>query len=114
MPAGFFQYYRTENGDIGIDQFLSQTDDLNRGLGTEAIRRFIRLIVQREAPSKVIIDPVPNNHRAIRCYEKVGFRHRDTVPGWNGEAVFLMELELTEAYNKCVDSTSANAAESHA
>ena len=94
VAAGYFQYYRNEKGEIGIDQFLSEPDHLNKGIGTEAIKRFIELVVDRENPKTIIIDPIPKNHRAIRCYEKVGFKYRDTVKGWNDELVYLMEMKL--------------------
>ena len=97
LEAGYFQYYRNDKGEIGIDQFLSESDDLNHGIGTKAIIRFIRLVIDREAPSTIIVDPIPNNHRAIRCYEKVGFQYRDTVEGWNGEPVYVMELKVTRS-----------------
>ena len=97
VAAGYFQHYRNDENEIGIDQFLSESDDLNHGIGTKAIIRFIELILGQEAASTIIVDPIPNNHRAIRCYEKVGFQYRDTVEGWNGEPVYVMEIKVTRS-----------------
>ncbi len=73
--AGFFQYHRFDSSHIGVDQFLAKEDQLSRGLGTLCLKAFIDMIVAREAPKFLSVDPEPANKRAIRCYEKCGFQH---------------------------------------
>lgn len=72
-PLGYFQYYLKPNGVIGIDQFLASAENLNKGLGVIVISKFIEMVCQKHSPRQIIADPHPNNSRAIRCYEKVGF-----------------------------------------
>lgn len=91
-PAGYFQYYIKSGGVIGIDQFLADPKILGKGIGTACILVFLQMIRERHAPWRVIIDPHPDNARAIRCYEKVGFCHYETVQDDAGGLAYMMEL----------------------
>jgi aminoglycoside 6'-N-acetyltransferase len=46
----------------------------DRGLGPEALRAVIDWLVTARAHHRFTIDPAAHNARAIRAYEKVGFR----------------------------------------
>src|SRR4051812_45524932 len=45
-PIGYFQHYQMPDGSIGIDQFIGEEHYINRGVGTQAIRMFIEMIVR--------------------------------------------------------------------
>ena len=92
-PIGYFQHYRAPGGVIGIDQFIGEVDYVNRGVGTEAVGMFVEMITREHEPSGIILDPSPDNKRAIRCYEKVGFRHYETKEGAGGGLAYMMRLE---------------------
>lgn len=96
QPIGYiqyyFQYYFLEDGAAGIDLFIGEEQFLNRGVGTAAMRDFIDLIVERHNPPYLIIDPSPDNQRAIRCYEKVGFRYYATETNDEGQTAYMMRL----------------------
>jgi aminoglycoside 6'-N-acetyltransferase len=91
-PLGYFQYYIVSKEIIGIDQFIGEVDHINKGIGTAAIKLFLEMIVTRHKPQQVIIDPHPENKRAIRCYEKVGFVYYATKLKENGESAYMMRL----------------------
>jgi len=85
QPIGFIQYYDANKvgdgwwpneveGTIGIDQFIGYKDLINCGIGTKMISEFIVYIFHNANVTKIITDVDPNNFRAIRCYEKVGFK----------------------------------------
>lgn len=57
----------------GIDLFLG-TAWQGRGLGPDAIRTLARHLVHERGHHRLTIDPAADNERAIRSYEKVGFR----------------------------------------
>jgi aminoglycoside 6'-N-acetyltransferase len=57
----------------GIDLFLEPALH-GRGLGTEAVRRVVRELVEDRAHHRITIDPAADNAAAIRAYEKTGFR----------------------------------------
>lgn len=91
-PVGYFQYYPVSDDSIGIDQFIGEEDYLNKGVGEKTIRMFVALIMRRHEPTSIILDPSPENRRAIRCYEKVGFKHYETVETENGQTAYMMSL----------------------
>ena len=74
--VGCIQYYEEEDPDYrhaGIDLFLA-TAHQDRGLGTEALRLLVRHLLEHGGHHRVVIDPRADNARAIRAYERVGFR----------------------------------------
>jgi RimJ/RimL family protein N-acetyltransferase len=89
---GYFQYHIVSQEIIGIDQFIGEADCINKGIGTAAIKLFLEMIVTRHNPQQVIIDPHPENRRAIRCYEKVGFLYYATELKENGKSAYMMRL----------------------
>ena len=58
----------------GIDQFIGEVSCWNSGLGTRSISLLLRYLFQTNGARRVILDPQVTNLRAIRCYEKCGFR----------------------------------------
>ena len=92
-PIGYFQHYHVPDGSIGIDQFIGEEDYINRGVGTKAISMFVEMIIGEHKPSCIILDPSPDNKRAIRCYEKVGFRYYETKGGVEGGLAYMMRLD---------------------
>jgi RimJ/RimL family protein N-acetyltransferase len=64
----------------GIDIFIGEDDCRDRGLGSEILRTFLeREVFSRPGVEMAVIAPNPKNKRAIRSYEKAGFRHVKTV-----------------------------------
>jgi aminoglycoside 6'-N-acetyltransferase len=74
--AGSIQYAEEDEGDYrhaGIDIFMS-TPFQGRGLGTDAVRTLARYLIEVRGHHRLTIDPAASNARAIRSYEKVGFK----------------------------------------
>lgn len=106
-PVGYVQVYRvlgadpqwwqseTDPGARGIDQFLANAAQLNQGLGSRMVREFVASIFADPAVTKVQTDPSPRNGRAIRAYEKAGFRRVGEVQTPDGPAL-LMLIERAE------------------
>jgi aminoglycoside 6'-N-acetyltransferase len=77
VPIGYIQFYPAEEdaaGVWGLDQFIGIPDQWNRGIGTRAVRLMLDYLFQTVQATKCVLDPHATNHRAIRCYEKAGFR----------------------------------------
>lgn len=62
-----------EYRSAGIDLFLGAPYH-DRGLGTDAVRTMARHLIHDRGHHRLTIDPAAHNERAIRCYEKVGFK----------------------------------------
>jgi aminoglycoside 6'-N-acetyltransferase len=74
--AGMIQYSEEREPKYrhaGIDLFVDPGFH-GRGIGTEAVRRVVRHLVDDRGHHRITIDPAADNAAAIRSYEKVGFR----------------------------------------
>ena len=56
-----------------IDIFVGD-EFAGRGIGTEAMRRVVRMLIEDHGHHRITIDPAVENEPAIRSYEKVGFQ----------------------------------------
>lgn len=100
-PVGFIQSYvvlgsgggwwedETDPGARGIDQFLSEASQLDRGIGRRMIRAFVDDLFRDPAVSAVQTDPSPGNLRAIRCYAAAGFIPVQSVDTPDGPALLM-------------------------
>ena len=74
--AGSIQAHEETDEDYrsaGIDIFMS-TRFQGRGLGTDVMRTMVRYLLDVRGHRRLTIDPAASNARAIRTYEKVGFK----------------------------------------
>jgi aminoglycoside 6'-N-acetyltransferase len=60
-------------GTLGIDMTIGPPELIGVGHGSAIARQFVDQLFDEGAP-RVVIDPHPQNARAIRAYEKAGFR----------------------------------------
>jgi aminoglycoside 6'-N-acetyltransferase len=74
--AGMIQFleelepkYRHASIDLFLDPAVH-----GRGLGTEAVRRVVRHLIDERGHHRITIDPAVANNAAIRAYEKAGFK----------------------------------------
>ncbi len=81
-------------GTLGIDISIGEESDLNKGLGTEILKSLAAILFE-EGATRLIIDPDPDNKRAIRSYEKAGFVAFDTRTSEFGPAL-MMALDNPE------------------
>jgi len=106
-PIGYIQVYRvmganpewwtdeTDPGARGIDQFLANAEQLGQGLGSSMVRQFVARLFADPEVTVVQTDPSPRNARAIRAYEKAGFRRVAEVITPDGPAL-LMRVQRAE------------------
>lgn len=93
VPVGYIQCYRLGDhpdylaqvelnaDDVSTDLFIGEAAFRSHGWGTPILRAFLRTIVFHEMrATRASIMPFPSNARAIKVYERVGFRPVRTVP----------------------------------
>lgn len=80
----------TDPGVRGIDQSIADPALLGRGLGTVLVRTLVAQLFADPLVTKIQTDPSPDNPRAIRCYEKVGFRQIREIPTPDGAAIYML------------------------
>lgn len=90
-PLGYIQfyaltkedtaYYALENteGVYGIDLFIGEPSHWNRGLGTQVLFALTQYLFEVLRAVRIVIDPQVTNARAIRSYEKCGFKRVQVV-----------------------------------
>ena len=83
--------YETDPGVRGIDQSLANPEQLGKGMGTRLVRALVEQLFSDPAVTKIQTDPAPNNHRAIRCYEKAGFVQQGLITTPDGPAVYMVQ-----------------------
>lgn len=79
--AGLIQFAEQDDPDYrhaSLDLFLGP-DFQGRGLGEEAIRAVVEFLFDERGHHRLTIDPAADNQRALRTYEKVGFRRVGTL-----------------------------------
>jgi AacA4 family aminoglycoside N(6')-acetyltransferase len=81
----------TDPGVRGIDQSIADPQLIGKGLGTILVRSLVDLLFSDPQVTKVQTDPAPNNHRAIRCYEKAGFRRVKIIETPDGPALYMQQ-----------------------
>ncbi len=75
-----------------VDICVGVPDLIGRGHGAAILRLYARSLIAQGAPS-VVIDPAPDNERAVRAYRRAGFRDCATLPGKDGDPVLVMEFD---------------------
>ena len=74
--AGYLQFFEEpdpRNRYADVDIFLGPAH-IGRGLGSEALRTIIRELTEERGHHRITLWTSPENERAIRCYEGLGFR----------------------------------------
>ena len=105
QPIGYIQYYFANklgydwwlgypDSVVGIDKYIRNPKYLGHGHGHRMIKAFIQFVCHQYPITKVITDPSPENLRAIKCYEKVGFMAKKNLKTPDEDAV-LMEYPIT-------------------
>ncbi|WGS20804.1 MULTISPECIES: GNAT family N-acetyltransferase [unclassified Bradyrhizobium] len=76
-------------GTRGIDLFIGEPAMIERGHGPALIRAFVDGRLALETP-RVVTDPDPTNTRAVRAYEKAGFRKMHMIDTPDGPALLMI------------------------
>lgn len=73
---------------VGVDLSIADDARLGQGLGTRALRAFVAML-RAEGRRCIVIDPDPSNLRAVRAYEKAGFRPIPGLLGRTGDSLLM-------------------------
>lgn len=95
QPIGYLQYYRwrdhprdaaaiglsTSDNPYGLDLFVGDPARWGTGLGGRLLRLLLGHLFDTVGTRRVVLTAMTHNYRAIRTYERVGFRRVRLVPG---------------------------------
>ncbi len=84
-----------EPGLRAIDIWIGEADQLNKGYGTQMMHLALERCFAQPRVTAVLIDPLENNTRAHRFYERIGFTFlRDQVFGTDHCRVYRLTREV--------------------
>jgi aminoglycoside 6'-N-acetyltransferase len=90
VPVGYLQVWQGTETSGGIDMFLVP-EARGRGLGPDAARAAARFLLDRRGWTEVTVDPVVDNLRAIRAFERAGFSsQREELDDETGKRILRM------------------------
>jgi aminoglycoside 6'-N-acetyltransferase len=75
-PAGLVAAHEESDPDsygVDLDVFLDSAR-IDRGIGSDALRQALRMLFEGRGHHRAAIYVNPDNKRAIRAYEKLGFK----------------------------------------
>jgi aminoglycoside 6'-N-acetyltransferase len=76
-------------GTRGIDLFIGEVDMIAQGHGSAVVRAFVDARLKGGAP-RIVTDPDPDNVRALRAYEKAGFKRERMVETPDGPSLLMV------------------------
>jgi aminoglycoside 6'-N-acetyltransferase len=93
VAIGYIQFYPLEDEErelygytdvadmiYGMDQFIGEVDYWNKGTGTLLVSAMVEYLITEQKADRVVMDPQIWNERALRCYEKCGFKKVNLLP----------------------------------
>ncbi|MBR4743623.1 MAG: GNAT family N-acetyltransferase [Oscillospiraceae bacterium] len=93
LPVGYGQAYRItgemfdeyDYPDKGLtvfamDQFIGEPEYWNRGIGTSFLKLMAVYLREQKSADRILLDPHKDNFRAVRAYEKAGFKIIKSLP----------------------------------
>ena len=96
-----YHYPRSNEIVYGMDQFIGEVDYWSKGIGTKYTKMIFDFLKKERKADAVILDPHQDNSRAIRMYQKAGFRIVEDLPGHElhegkKEDCYLMEYRYDD------------------
>lgn len=71
--VGMIQVIHREDGNAHIGRFLLDPEKTGRGLGTEALKTFCRMLFEDGGLKSITLNVFEFNVQALNCYGKCGF-----------------------------------------
>lgn len=79
---------------VGVDLSIGDAGKLSQGIGSTALSAFVRML-RDEGHTNILIDPDPENKRAVRAYEKAGFRTVMLAQAHDGPVLLMVHGETS-------------------
>lgn len=97
------------DGTVGVDLMIGEAGQVGKGLGPAVLAAFVAML-RAEGHDSIVIDPDPGNARAVRAFEKAGFRAMPDLAGVPQD-VLVMRHEIPTPDRTGRPAATASAAE---
>ena len=93
----FGDYVGVDDNTASVDLFIGDSSYMGKGFGSLMLKKFLsEIIFANEKITTCIIGPEPKNTRAIKAYEKVGFKYVKIVQiPEEPDPTYIMEIHKT-------------------
>ena len=88
---GAQQFNDRPMGSHSVDICIGPSDLLGRGHGSAIVHLYAKALLVKGA-TDIVIDPAPDNERAVRCYRRAGFRDVAIRACEDGTPVLVMDI----------------------
>lgn len=75
-----YKYEKTDGIVYGVDQFIGEPKYWNKGIGSTYLKLVFKYLKENRNVDVIVTDPHVNNPRAIKSYQKAGFRIIKDLP----------------------------------
>lgn len=94
---GLVQIYRYDDITYEYDLFIGEEEYLDKGIGAIIVDKINDIIHNKYKVNNIILRPFKRNIRAIKCYEKCGFKYISEYQGkdtlGNPEIIVILKKE---------------------
>ena len=94
---GLVQIYRYDDITYEYDLFIGEEEYLDKGIGSIIVDKINDIIHNKYKVNNIILRPFKRNIRAIKCYEKCGFKYISEYQGkdtlGNPEIIVILKKE---------------------
>ena len=85
------QFDDQPEGSHSVDICVGPSDMLGKGYGSAILQLYANSLLASGA-TDIVIDPAPDNERAVRCYRRAGFRDVAIRTSEDGSPVLVMDF----------------------
>ena len=72
-----------QNKKVEVDIIIGSEEDMSKGYGSDSLRTLMKYLFEKLGVNKIWIEARGNNPRAIKAYEKAGFKKEGLLRGEN-------------------------------
>lgn len=94
--------WKDKQGELFL--YIGEKDLWGKGYGYDALKTFLNYIFNEKKFKYIYLRVYEHNKRAIRCYEKLGFKKRGILrfnkKKVNSDNLILMDISFSEMQNK--------------
>lgn len=71
---GIIQYKKNNPNSYELDIFIGEVNLHNKGIGEKVINIMTKYLINAKDAKTILLCPLKDNKRAIKCYEKCGYK----------------------------------------